>query len=116
MLTEVELNAMRDVAAEALPGTCVIQSLGGSVDQYGDRTETWSAAGTVDCRIAPIRATEREVGERISADADFVVTLPQSASVTTNSRILTGGGTFNVEAIRDRSYEVTQRLEVVKQT
>jgi SPP1 family predicted phage head-tail adaptor len=116
LLTTAELNSMRATAAEALPGTAVIQTFAQVSDGGGGYTETWTAAGTVDCRMAPIGGSEREMADRISADAEFVFTLPTTASVTTNSRLIHDGGTFNVEAIRDRSYEVTQRVEAVKAT
>ena len=115
MLTDVELESMRTVAAEALPGTAVIQTLSQSSDGGGGYSETWTAAGTVDCRIAPLAGTEREMGDRIANDSDHILTLPTSASIDTNSRVIVSGGTFAVEHIRDRSYEVTQRVEVVKQ-
>lgn len=107
---------MRTDAAEALPGTAIIQSQTTTSDGGGGVTQAWTAAGTVDCRIAPLTATEREIGERISSDADYLITLPHDASVGLNSRIVSGGGTFSVEAIRDRSWHVTTRVEAVKQT
>ena len=116
MLTAAELAAMRDVAEDALPGTAVIQTQAFASDGGGGGSVTWTAAGTADCRLAPIRGTEREVGERISPDADFLVTLPFDASVTTDSRLVISGGTFNVEAIRDRSWKLTTRVEVVKES
>jgi SPP1 family predicted phage head-tail adaptor len=116
MITSAELASMREAASEALPGTAVIQSQTTTSDGGGGVTQAWTAAGTVDCRIAPLTGTEREIGERISSDADYIITLPHDASVNTNSRIVSNGGTFNVEAIRDRSWHVTTRVEAVKQT
>lgn len=116
MLTEAELSSMRATAAEALPGTAVISSQSYVSDGGGGGSLSWTASGTVDCRLAPMRGDEREIGERISADADYIITLPASATVSTDSRIVTGGGTFNVAAIRDRSWNVSTRVEVVKQT
>ena len=60
-------------------------------------------------------ASEDNYGDRISPDAEFIITLPTTATVTTDSRIIHTGGTFNVEAVRDRSYEVTQRVEVKRE-
>lgn len=116
MLTNADLNSMRVTAEEALPETCVLQSFSLVSDGGGGGTSTWTTGGTVACRIAPLGATEREMGDRISADADSVITLPSTATVTTNSRIISGGGTFAVEAIRERSYEVTTRVEATRQT
>jgi head-tail adaptor len=83
-------------------------------DGGGGGSLTWTAGGTVDCRIAPLNGSEGERAERIAPHAEYIVTLPQSASVTTSSQLAIGGGTFAVAAVRDRSYEVTKRVEVVK--
>lgn len=106
---------MRTVAEQALPGTAVIATQAFSSDGGGGGTTVWTAGGTVACRLAPIRGSEREIADRISADADYIVTVPHGATVTTDSRMVIAGGTFNVEAIRDRSWPVTQRVEVTKQ-
>jgi hypothetical protein len=46
-------------------------------------------------------------------NAKWIVTLPANTTVDLDNRILTGGGTFSVLAIRaPRSYEVTRRVEV----
>ena len=117
MLTSADVSAMRAIADEFLPGTAVLRNAGTFVsDGGGGGSYSASVAGTYPCRLAPIRGDEREIGERISADADFIVTLPTTAPVTTDSTIVSGGGTFNVATIRDRDWEITQRVEVVRQT
>lgn len=113
MLTEPELDAMRATAAQALPGTAVIYSQGFVDDGGGGGSHSWSAAGTVSCRIAPVSGNEREIADRIAEDAQFVVTLPAETSISQTQRIVTGGGTFNVLAVRaPRGYEITRRVEV----
>ena len=119
MITAAELASMRAAASDALPGTAVIQNYAETSDGGGGVTQAWTAAGTVDCRMAPIataREGEQVSGSRISAEADSLFTLPHDAAITTNSRIIYSGGTFNVEAIRDRDWHVTTRVETVKQT
>jgi SPP1 family predicted phage head-tail adaptor len=115
MLTEADISAMRTVAEQALPGTAVIQTQAFTDDGGGGGTLAWTSSGTVDCRLAPMRGGEREIADRIAEDSDFIVTLPTTAAVTPQSRLLIAGGTFSVAAIRDRSWEVTQRVEVTKQ-
>jgi SPP1 family predicted phage head-tail adaptor len=107
---------MRTVAGSALPGTAVIQSQTYVSDGGGGGSVTWTAAGTVPVRIAPLGGDERLVGGRISPDADSVITLPWDATVTEGHRIVSGGGTYNVEHVRDRSWELTTRLEAKKET
>lgn len=119
MLTEPELAAMRATAEEALPGTAVIQTSGWVSDGGGGGTTGWTNAGTIACRMAPITSAgddEGETGERITADSRFLFTLPAGTTVTTNSRILHSGGTFNVENVRERSWNVSTRVETVRQT
>lgn len=115
MLNDAELNRMRVVAERALPGTAVIYSQQYVSDGGGGGSQTWTAAGTVSCRVAPLGGDERLLGGRISPDADSVITLPWDASVTENSRVVTSAGTFNVEHVRDRDYELTTRLEARKE-
>ena len=115
MLTTADLTAMQTTAGSALPDSCVIQTQAWNSDGGGGGTTVWSAAGTVDCRLAPMGATEGETGGRISADAEFMVTMPHDAAVTTNSRLLVSGGTFHVAAVRDRSWELVTRAEVVRE-
>jgi len=116
MLTTADLTAMRTIANAALPGTAVITGGTFASDGGGGGSVVYVAGGTVACRLGPIRGDEREMGERISPDADSIVTLPFNAVVTEDSRLTIDGDTYNVAAIRDRSWPVTLRVEVVKQT
>ena len=118
MLTTSEIAAMRTVAEQALPGTAIIQNGTLTSDGGGGYTEAFQprTGGTVACRVAPLTGTEREEGDRISADADYVITLPAETTVETDDRIETGGVTYNVVAVRDRAWEVTRRVEAEKVT
>ena len=119
LITANDLNAARAVLNESLPGTAVVQNFTTSSDSGGGVTETWTAAGTYPCRFGPAtlgQMEERERGERISPEADFIFTLPGTATITSNSRIIHAGGTYNVEAVRDRSWPVSTRVEVRKAT
>lgn len=111
-LTDSELAAMRTTAEEYLPGTAIIQSRQFTDDGGGGGTLAWTNAGTVDCRIAPISGSEREIADRIAEDASYIVTLPAATSVTLQSRLIVNGGTFNVLADRTRDWEITRRVEV----
>lgn len=116
MLTDAELDSMRATASEALPGTAIIQTESFASNSGGGGSATWTAAGTVDCRIAPISGNEREIADRIAEDARSIVTLPAETSITVRDRMVINGGTFNVMAIRDRDeWEITRRVEVGEQ-
>lgn len=110
---------MRSTLNESLPGTAIVQTYTFASDGGGGGSETWTAAGTYSCRFGPATAgqmQEIERGDRISSEADFIFTLPGTATITTNSRIVHAGGTYNVEAVRDRSWPVSTRVEVRKNT
>jgi hypothetical protein len=96
---------MRSVAAEAMPGTAVIQGGTLASDGGGGGSMVWASSGTVDGRIA--------------ADAEYIITVPHNASVTTDSRLIVTdenfSGTFNIEAIRERSWNVTTRVEAKRE-
>lgn len=115
MLTDAELAAIRTTAGAALPDTAVIQSKTWTSDGGGAGTSTWTASGTVDCRIAPSgidAGREGESGGRISADAEYIATLPFDANVNNNSRLVIGGTTYNIEAIRVRSWSASTICEL----
>jgi SPP1 family predicted phage head-tail adaptor len=113
MLTDAELASMRTTTGGALPDTCVIQRGTATTDTGGGATTAWVAAGTVDCRIAPAQGgNETERGGRITAETEFILTLPHTATIDTNYRVVTGGETYNVTALRDRSWPLTRRVEV----
>lgn len=119
LLSDTDLANLRSVATEAMPGTAVIQTSAWVSDGGGGGSTGWTASGTVECRIAPAGgygAMESQTGGRISADAEYVVTIPHNADVSTDSRLVVSdenfGGTFNVEAVRERSWNVTTRVEV----
>lgn len=117
MLTAADLASMRAVLEQSLPGTAVIQSGTLASDNGGGYTETFTAAGTVACRIAPVvnrGGAEGETGGRIEADAQYVITLPAETTIETDDRIVADGVTYNVVAVRDRSWEVSRRVEARK--
>lgn len=117
MLSEGDLTGMRAVLADSLPDVCVIQTLGGTVDANGEGAASWTNAGTVACRIAPTAGDERLHSDRISEDADWIITLPAETAITPASRIVSAGVSFNVTAVRaPRSYEVSRRVEATEVT
>ena len=117
MLSESELATMRSTVVDSLPDTAIIQTSGWVSDGGGGGTTGWTNAGTLPCRIAPIMSAGDEgvVADRITGTGRFLFTLPSNAAITTNSRVLYDGGTFNVENIRERSQNVSTRVETLRQ-
>lgn len=118
MLTSGEIARMRTDANYALPDTAVIQAQTIESDGGGAGTTTWTASGTVACRLAPasnFSASEGMIGGRVATDSDYIITVASTVALTTDSRLVhSGGGTFNVESIMDRSWELTTRAHVTE--
>lgn len=86
-------------------------------DSGGGATQAWVAAGTFDCRVDPINAfgNSRITGGVIDERSTHIVTAPPGTSVSTSNRFaITGRGTFEVTAVRDRTAEQTHTFEVIQ--
>ena len=107
---------MRATLNTSLGGTAVIQSVSSSDDGGGGGgTATYTNAGTVACRLSSLTGTERERGNRIAEDAKWLITLPATASVDVNSRIVVTGtghdGTYEALALRAWTPSLSKRIE-----
>ena len=112
MLSDAQLAAMRDTAAQALPGTAVIQSSAWVSDGAGAGTTTFTASGTVACRVAPIDAVEKVEGARLDPDSEVLFTFEWDAGVDAANQLIYQGGTFTVTGLRaPRSWPITQLVE-----
>jgi head-tail adaptor len=112
LLSERDIDLMRATLEESLPETAVIQRRGFVDDGAGGGTTSWNASGTMDARVALISATETDIAERLAEDADWMITVPASASITTDDRVVIGSRTFNVLALHaPRSFELSRRVE-----
>lgn len=115
-LTDSELAGMRSTSVEYLAGTAIIQNQSFVSDGGGGGTASWVAAGTVDCRVAPVASSgegEGVEGGRIQPDTEYVFTLPNDTVLSDASRILYGSQVFTVTSLRSpRTWEITRRVEV----
>jgi head-tail adaptor len=117
LLTDGEIASMRSTLDESLPGTAVIQRKSLTADGQGGNSETWAAAGTVACRIAPVTSHGQDEGEgagRTLQTADFTATFLAGTDVIAADRIISGGITYEVAKVNGpRSYELSRRVDVV---
>ena len=115
LLPDAEIDQMRETAEGAMPGTAVIQSRTYQSDGGGGGTTVWTPSGTAACAIAPILSLggdENLTGGRITPNSDWIITLPAETSISAEHRVVTGGRTFEVTALRaPRTYELTRRVE-----
>lgn len=117
LLSDADIAQMRGVMQQALPGTAVIGRDTFISDSGGGGTTTFTASGTVDCRIAPVSGDEQVTGGRVSPDAEWVVTLPAGTVVDRTDQVTIAGSTYDIVAMRaPRSWELSRRLEVKERT
>jgi len=105
---------MRGAASEALDGTAVIQTLSFVSDGGGGGTATWTSAGTVPCRLAPFMSggnSEGVEGGRLSIESQVILTFPADTDVDHNARVVFEDRAYEVTAIRQRSQEMSRRIE-----
>jgi head-tail adaptor len=112
LLTASDLSAMRLTAAEALDSLAVVQTESFVSDGRGGGTASWTAAGTVACRLAPYAQSSGEVveGEQVMEDAEVLITTPAETEIDRKARVVVDKTTFTVVALRRRSQELTRRF------
>lgn len=115
-ITAGELARAREDAADFLPSTAVITRGTMVDDQGGGGSVSWQNRATVACRVAPITAEEVALGGRLREDSDWIITLPALTEVGLDERLVIDGDTYRVQAVRDRDYEVTRRVEAKRST
>lgn len=118
MLSNADIASMRATAEAALSGTAVIHNGTLTSDSGGGYTEAFTprTGGTVACRVAPVTGSEGEEGDRVNADAEYIITLPAATTIETDDRIVVAGITYDAVAVRDRTWEITRRVEAKKVT
>ena len=112
-LSEVELAAMREALVETLPDTGYVLSLTRVSDGMGGGTATWGTAGTAACRVEAMRGAERYSGDKLTAFARYVVTVPYDTTVTEANRFKVGSVEYSILNVDGgKSWPVAKRLEV----
>lgn len=117
-LSDGDLASMRADLNQSLPGTAVIQTLAGTSDGGGGGSVSWTASGTVACRLSPIQRMghETEVGDRLTPESHWTATLPALTAVGEDDRLVINGSVFNVVRVKaPMDYELSCRVEVLKE-
>lgn len=107
-LTAAEITRMQTDLAAFLPDSAVISRYTLARDSMGGGSATYSAAGTVACRISPRSQNPRAgaVGSRLAERAQWIVTLPANTDVTVYDRVVTSSRTLEVAEVDQRSWEL----------
>lgn len=98
LLTTSELADMRNTIAQMLPDTGYVLSASATPDSEGGQTVTWGTAATYACRIDPLVASDEAVLVAAKS-SDFVryqLTLPYTATVTTENRFRCNGVDYDI--------------------
>jgi hypothetical protein len=109
------LTRMRSQVGELLPDTCVIYAPGGSINSFGELEAALTNAGTVACRLDPLksRSGADEAAAQEVMVAEYVLTLPYNAPVGIDYRFVIGGDTYEVTTMADdHSWRVSRKLYV----
>jgi head-tail adaptor len=112
MLTATELARLRADSETLMPDAATRHAQAVVSDGGGGFTETFTAAGTFSCHVAPIGGGERVVGGRISDRTTHVLSVPAGTTISAADRVVVDGKTFEVTAVRTRSWEIVRRVEV----
>lgn len=117
-ITPGELHTMRATTQQTLAGTAVISRPAYVPDGQGGGTQTFAAAGTVACNIAPYKSRagdERVIADRLQTALGFYLTVPALTDIAMADRVVCGGGTFEVVALREpRTVEIVRRAVIAQ--
>lgn len=112
MLTASDLVSMRETLEDSLPDTAIIKNPSWVSDGGGGGTTTFTAAGTVPCRIMPVAGNERVEGARLNADTEYLVTTQYDAAIGADSVLEIDSRTYSVTSVGEpRSWAVSLRVE-----
>lgn len=116
LISTADIAWMRGVQLQAQPGTAVIQRRSDTSDGMGGYTESWAAIGTVTARIMPVSPTQREfvTGSQITSVAKWYITVPGTATVRADDRIVIGSRVYEVTFVpNDQDYRTALHIECV---
>lgn len=68
---------------------------------FGASKETWSGTTTIDCRIWPVKASERAMAGSVGADYTHYAVCDFSATVAESDRLVVGSTTYHVLTVEN---------------
>ena len=78
-----------------------VQSVGSSVDDYGDLSNSWSTDASVWASIDPVSGNEKDLAAELSGVVTHKVKIRYRSGVTANDRIQFGSRNFQIESVRN---------------
>jgi head-tail adaptor len=114
MLSNSELEYMREAIGQLLPDTCNILTVTNTPNGFGGMTQTWgTASASVACRLDIVNRgqdAESIQASGIRAYQEVMLSLPYDTTITTSQRVEHGGYTYNVHSVNtDQSWIAVKR-------
>lgn len=114
MLSDADLAGMVGTLSASLPDLCSIDHVTQVPDGSGGHTPTVVTSEGVRCRYAPTtdkRGGENIVAESIAAFSGWIFTFDAGTEISELDKIRPdAGGTFEVEAVFGRTWEIDRRV------
>ena len=99
-LSTGEIVQMRSDLGVYLAGTAVIHTATKVTDAQGGYEWTYAAASTVDARLAPHEGDEEVLAERLAERQPYTLTVPDTASIDEDDRVVYNSVTYEVVSAR----------------
>lgn len=102
MLSNADLEWMREAIEQLLPDTCVILEAAYTPDGQGGLTQTWGTAlSGVACRLDESKTQAREIvaGAALQPFQRWILTLPHGTEISALNRVEAGGMLFGVISV-----------------
>lgn len=111
---------MQGDANDTLVDVCDIKRATPTSDGQGGRTTVWATIhAAVPCSVAPtqVHQSEREIADRLSAQAAWTIAVPANTDVLVTDRVVVGARTFEVLKVSGaRSWEIDRVLDCSETT
>ena len=78
-----------------------VQSVGSTVDDYGDLSNSWSTDASVWASIEPASGSEQDIAGELSGVVTHKIKIRYRSGVTSNSRLVFDSRTFEIESVRN---------------
>lgn len=118
LISDAELQWMRDAAAELLPDVCTILRPTNTSDGQGGWVTTWgTVAANVKCRldIGNRDIQETITGATLKPHSWWMLTLPYNQTIDATWRVVIGGQSYNViNHDSGKSWQIATRAVVTK--
>ena len=99
-LSTGEIVQMRSDLGVYLAGTAIIHTATKVADAQGGYEWTYAAASTVDARLAPHEGDEEVLAERLAERQPYTLTVPDTASIDEDDRVVYNSVTYEVVSAR----------------